>query len=571
MIRNIKFKDETGLDFEPENLNIFVGPNNSGKSMTLREIYYDLTLEVEQRNTNILQEIDQDTILSEEQIKTFIEKYSVKDLNDRGRLAFILNNGEVIKEESKKLEKLLSKNDSISNIDAKKRKQIINSRMCRMIYGVDRLSSFKYKSFETYPGEENIYVVKDSDPIMNELIADKDKYLQVRKYVYEAFNKYLTIKINKGKCCFVLTEEEIPEELELSIKPEAKDFFDTALEDKTVSDGVKAYTSIITELITGDASEIFIDEPEAFLHPPLAKKLGGIIGMLAKSQEKQVFISTHSSDFLMGCIEASTQANLIRFTYENNVGNTKMINPKRLQVMMKTPILRNTNVIDAIFYRKVIVTEADSDRTFYQEINYRKLVSDVGNGIDDCLFLNAHNKQSVGDLVKPLRDIGVPTASILDLDMIKDNGKAFSKYLESVNIPSPLKESIRDKKTKLFNAFDEAKESNNYDVMKKDGIDFFKENDLDTYQIALDYVKELNEYGLFPVYKGEVESWLKELNVPGHGNDWLPQIFEKMGDDPSSDYYVEPSQDDVWEFIDSIKLWLETPEREGIFIQDKEE
>jgi hypothetical protein len=36
---------------------------------------------------------------------------------------------------------------------------------------------------------------------------------------------------------------------------------------------------------------------------------------------------------------------------------------------MRNPLLRSTGVLSGLFYEFVIVTEADADRAFYQEIN----------------------------------------------------------------------------------------------------------------------------------------------------------------------------------------------------------
>jgi predicted ATPase len=40
------------------------------------------------------------------------------------------------------------------------------------------------------------------------------------------------------------------------------------------SDGVQAFVGIVCAVLWGDYRAILIDEPEAFLHPPLARKLG---------------------------------------------------------------------------------------------------------------------------------------------------------------------------------------------------------------------------------------------------------------------------------------------------------
>lgn len=567
MIKKIEFKDSEKLVFKPTNLNIFVGPNNSGKSMTLREIYYDLTREINQ-DCNMVQSLSQDMVFSEEEIDKFIDKYSIPDPYNFGNILFLLNDGKTHSANMDYAKQILRKDiyDGDSYLVEEKMK-IVNSKRCRMITGSNRLSSFDYKNYEPYPSKAEIHEIQNSDHIMNTLIGDRSKYLQVRKHIYDAFHKYLAIKLNKASACLVLTDSMMPEELELSIKPETLAFLENASDSRTVSDGIKAYTLIISELIAGEASEIFIDEPEAFLHPPLAKKLGGIIGQLAKEQNKQVFISTHSSNFLMGCIEVNAPTNLIRFTYESNVGRAKLINSEELQTMMKKPILRSTNVIDAIFYRKVIVTEADSDRAFYQEINYRKLSDKENTGIEDCLFLNAQNKQTVGDIVRPLRKIGIPTVSILDLDMIKEKGGDFTKYLTSVNIPTSSIKAIQAYKTDIFNAFSNA-EVNRPDktpeIMKNVGIDFFKINDLEIYETSEAFINQLNKYGLFIVYTGQVESWLKQLGIEGHGNYWLTNIFNRMGDNPQSEYYVKPNLDDVWKFMDTIKYWLENPLRKGM-------
>lgn len=75
---------------------------------------------------------------------------------------------------------------------------------------------------------------------------------------------------------------------------------------------------------------------------------------------------------------------------------------------------------------------------------------------------------------------------------------------------------------------------------------------------------KLAEYGLFAVRRGELESWLPSLNVSGKGPSWLIDIFERMGEDPSSATYLRPSSDDVWIFLSEIKRWLTNPLRKGI-------
>lgn len=77
----------------------------------------------------------------------------------------------------------------------------------------------------------------------------------------------------------------------------------------------------------------------------------------------------------------------------------------------------------------------------------------------------------------------------------------------------------------------------------------------------------LQQYGLFVVRHGELETWLPNLQQPGnslHGPNWLIHVFEKMGEDPDSRDYTRPANGDVWDFLGAVKEWLNTPTRRGI-------
>tara|TARA_R110002012_G_scaffold77282_1_gene195266 strand:+ start:2515 stop:2817 length:303 start_codon:yes stop_codon:yes gene_type:complete len=98
-------------------------------------------------------------------------------------------------------------------------------------------------------------------------------------------------------------------------------------------------------------------------------------------------------------------------------------------------------------------------------------------------------------------------------------------------------------------------------MKKQGGIKILNDGDEDS---ANNLFNTLDEYGLFTVRGGEVESWLKFLNVSGHGAEWLISIFEKMGANPNTKKYLKPKTTDVWRFVKSLKDWLDNPKRKGI-------
>jgi hypothetical protein len=319
-------------------------------------------------------------------------------------------------------------------------------------------------------------------------------------------------------------------------------FHRTATPIEETSDGVKAFAGIIIELIAGDPRILLIDEPEAFLHPSLASKLGYEIARAAVQSDKRVFASTHSPQFVMGCIQSGAPTNIIRLTYRSKIATARVLPSAEILELMRNPLLRSTGVLNGLFYEHVIVTESDADRAFYQEINERLLRYKPEWGIPNCLFLNSQGKHTLSTIMQPLRKLGIPTAAIVDVDVLKDTGAQWSKLMDGANIPQTSRQSLATLRTAIKAAIDATGQD-----MKRDGG-----------------IGQLSEYGVFAVPGGELESWLKVLSAHGHGPPWLIDIFERIGEDPNGSTYVKPTNGDVWEFLSMVRAWLIDPNRKGI-------
>jgi hypothetical protein len=73
----------------------------------------------------------------------------------------------------------------------------------------------------------------------------------------------------------------------------------------------------------------------------------------------------------------------------------------------------------------------------------------------------------------------------------------------------------------------------------------------------------LDEYGIFVVRKGELETWLKHLNAVGKKTGWTIDILDKMGSDPAKPGYLRPVAGDIWDFSRKITNWIKNPGRKG--------
>jgi len=558
MIKKIKLKSgssqgQPNLEIELTPITVFVGPNNSGKSRILIEIENFSRKTSGQSNDLILEHLSF-TPLTRVEIESELKKISqTPKLNEP------ISEGEII------IGKVSSQNNSAKRIKIKREELIRVSQNPTNNYwysqfldlytlrldGTNRLNLLNEQSAGDLQSTPSNH--------LSHLFINNNLRKELRRIVYEAFEKYYVIDpTNIGKLRVRLSDTEpTSEREEKGWENEAISFHKKALLINDASDGVKAFSGILTTLLAGDPKITLIDEPEAFLHPALSNKLGKEIGKSLRGSNKRLLVATHSSSFLMGCIQSGSPLNIVRLTYKNGIPTSRILPKDKILHLMRHPLLRSTGVLNGLFYESVIVTEADSDRAFYQEINERLLSENDSRGISNCLFINAQNKQTIWEIVKPLRELGIPTIGIVDIDVLKEGGKVFTKLLEGSFIPQLNQQPFHNQRKSLYDTLNAT--GQNWKI--KGGIDLLGGEDKEA---CSNFLNQLVEYGVFVIKKGELESWLKSLKASGHGSNWLIDIFSKMGDNPESTNYIKPENGDVWDFIGDVKNWIENMNKKGI-------
>ncbi len=552
MFEHIHLKSGRSHGSDPETITVtpvtvFVGPNNAGKSLVLTEIHQFCHSGQQDVGAKIIREIDFQTT----PLETALEKISKVTLSPNPGEAqnpghiFVGKKGSRLQVPEEEL-KLAVQNPN------KRKNQFCNwylSYNTLILNGNNRINLVnQQKSWDLQLPPSTSFQV---------LFSDDDKREEVRRIIHDAFSSYLVVdptSIGNLRLRLSPRAPQSPEE-ERGLHKEAVDFHSEALSIEDASDGVKAFTGMITEIIAGDPNVLLIDEPEAFLHPSLSNMLGKEIAVSTAGTDKRLCVSTHSASFVMGCIQSGTPVNIVRLTYRSGSATARILTSEHLLPLMRNPLLRSSGVLNALFYEFVIVTESDADRAFYQEINERLLSKK--RGIPNCLFLNAQNKQTVKTILKPLREIGIPAAGIVDIDVIKDGGSVWTGFMDSCFIPEIEKASLATLRANIKTKLD----AKGGDMKREGGINLLAEADREG---ASNFIDRLNQYGLFVVRAGELEVWLPELNVEGHGPSWLIKIFEKMGEDPSNAKFVWPGSEDVWGFIEEIRSWLINSQRNGI-------
>jgi len=116
---------------------------------------------------------------------------------------------------------------------------------------------------------------------------------------------------------------------------------------------------------------------------------------------------------------------------------------------------------------------------------------------------------------------------------------------------------MQNQRKTLYEAFESTEQ--NWKV--NGGVNLLNQSN---YEACNNFLNQLDEYGVFVIRNGELESWLKNIGATGHGSSWLIDIFTKMGENPDDGNYLKPAEGDVWDFIGKVKNWIENSTRKGI-------
>jgi hypothetical protein len=204
-------------------------------------------------------------------------------------------------------------------------------------------------------------------------------------------------------------------------------------------DGIRSFVGIIVALLTLKRGLFLIDEPEAFLHPPQAFRVGALIADQS-NQLRQIILATHSADVLRGILSRTRDVDIVRIDRVGNTNYFRHLNAQRLKDIINDPLLSSARVLDGLFYAGAVVVEADSDARFYHAASIKRAP------MLDLHFVNADNKQTVPKIVSLYWDMGVRSAGIVDFDVLNDRAE-LEKSLQALGFGetdlAPLLEAQR--------------------------------------------------------------------------------------------------------------------------------
>ncbi len=241
----------------------------------------------------------------------------------------------------------------------------------------------------------------------------------------DTFDFPLTLDRVNGNVRLLVGEPSIPPPLINRPTREYADAVASLLTLESQGDGVKSFIGLALHAMAGNQPIMVIDEPEAFLHQAQAKALGRWIAEEARSRNRQAIVATHSRDIILGLLAGGADVTVLRLTRDGDDSHIRQLPSADLISVWDDPILRYSNVLDGLFYKAVVVCEADADCRFYGAVlDYLATSGAIALNPDDVLFVPSGGKDRVPNIARSLGALGVDTFAIVDFDVLKDRGKA---------------------------------------------------------------------------------------------------------------------------------------------------
>lgn len=555
-VSEIKFSNDTSLQFDKDDIIVLVGPNNAGKSASLKEAAS--LLKSKNNRGKVLKDISIEKEGDENGLFSLLDNSATKNFDSSPGQILYQGFGFNIWESSVK---------NIFNHHTKGIGELF-SLFVNILTTEQRLSAAN-------PAQSIKLTTQAIQHPIHSLQKDDSLEQRFSDYFKQAFGMDLIVHRNAGN--------EVP--LYIGQKPMPKDGEDRVsssylreLEKLDLlheqGDGMRSFVGVLLNAFISSHSILFIDEPEAFLHPPQARLLGK---MLAKDlpKERQLFLSTHSEDFLKGLLDAGiSKLKIIRIQRDGSINRVSSLTSSDIDSIWNDSLLRHSNVLNGLFHSKVVICESDSDCRFFSAVLSTQF-DNTTSIAPDILFIHCGGKHRMPTAIKALKKLNVPIKVVADFDVLNDinplkeifedlggnwtdienDWKIVKKEIEqkrpeflTADVKKEIESTLNSTTERIFpkgkiieiqralkkaSAWTEAKEVGKAYIPSGNATQAFEK-----------IQGKLKEKGFLILEVGELESFAK--SVGNHGPKWVSEVLIK---DLNTDTELEPARQFVKQFI----------------------
>lgn len=551
-IEKLIFNNGDHLDINPDDIVVFVGPNNSGKSRALKDIHECLY----GKKPGIVVNDVEFKVQSKERIASDLRDFALEQERQFEGAGFTIYKSQI--------DSLIKQDEVTESIILFLTSFQTTEDRLKLVTPPEKIRENEPRRHPFHYIDRQRALIKDIDAAFNQAFGE---HLLLNEYN----GKYLSMSVNDK---IIYAPDDYNERLELYNGYMSREFQRIPhLHEQ--GDGMKSFTGILLNFFVEHYSVFFLDEPESFLHPPQANVMGSQI--VEMSKDKQLFISTHSEELLKGLIDTqSSRIKIIRITREGNTNKFSILQNGRIHEIWNDPLLRHSNIMNSLFYEASIICESNADCKFYKLLlqeKLRQIREDnsqkrkdgkkddeiTERGFWNTIFLESGGKQRLKIICSPLKELNVDFRVIPDFDIFRQGGQAKNLYnscggnwdrdcaddwkIMNESLPDNGdkeldRETVREKLNKILdkaegdslNSQDMRKLKaaikegvNKWDGPKYEGIRAFPT--VVAKEAANRILEKFHKVNIYPVQTGEMESLVPEFK--DHGKEWLNDLLGK--------------------------------------------
>lgn len=534
-ISKLVLNNGTIVPLNKDDIVVFVGPNNSGKSQSLRDIYTGC--HSSENKGVVVSDIELKT--STDGLEDFIAKVAIK--NKTNNLFYY--RGEYVG----------------GGYNDKTRFGSYTKVFISFLQTEDRLSYCKPQS-NIDKGDNVVHPIQllvEDNGYCNKISSLFNKAFQQKLYCYPR-GKNISLRIGH-------ISETVSSGNRIDIANSVLEDIGNLPHIENQGDGMRSFASILLSLGIDYKRIHLFDEPESFLHQAQARIMGRMIGEELKNNQ-QAFISTHSTDFIKGLLEkAETRVKVIRITRDGNTNHFHILDNHHIEEICNDEMLKHTNILEGLFSNRVVVCEGDVDCLLYSSIE-EYLMNKQGH-YSESFYLFTGGKSSYRKTLYALQGLNICYKAILDLDAINDlnlikgiyetcggdwDNDLSNEYNTLINWINANGRSLLSKE-EARQVFDNAISKCNNDLLSPNDIKNIKSSfknsaiwervkregrkaiDDNSVLKAFDNIlSTLRKSSIFLLPVGEIESFIP--GISGHSHGWLQKVLNTYPSFDDSNY-----------------------------------
>lgn len=525
--------DGEDVSIVPKKIVVFVGPNNAGKSTALKEMrravlneddYYGSVYsnsDTEMRLSNcVFSSIDLPTPKSADEVISSLGLDSKvhRSVDGSWRNSDCCDFGLEINPMGSYHRNTFHPRQPIQGIDWKSSLQaMIEPRD----YG-DGVAKWDKGGFYSFVGPSLVNYMGTEERLLFSIGAQYRGYLDsdsnflsttvLNADLYESLSKETSAQFGKGVYPDIESRGGI---VSLRSSCRARSKADPFLKDE--GDGFRSFVATYLALAGGSRPLLLLDEPEAFLHPPQARRLAQIIGEVSGSQ---VFVATHSEEVLKGLITVCPdELTIVKIGLLDGKRYYSIVDPLSI-VGLFSSSLHFSNIVDALFSKGALLVEGKDDAVLVDAL------FDTLGLTDAPICIGVMGKTNFPMAADFLQNAGVPFAVLADFDVLKDKSH-YSKVIKCLGGSDDDVRTIVQTSNVVIGK------------MRDLGIDFkknisfsLKQRDSDLASQVNALLTQLSDLGFWVLPNGELESCLGNL-VPYSANKdaWLNAALSFVADE----------------------------------------